>query len=400
MAPGPRPLRDPLPVPRDLRRVVRLRRRSRCPARAAGRSTASACPTTSCARSTATTPGGSCGWRRHDRRAAGGVSGWARGAGSTPARRARGTFAVLALDHRQNLRRELRPDDPAVGHLRRDGRVQAGGRPGPRPGRDRHAARSRDRRGPVHRRRVAARRRRAHRRDRGDRLRRARRRRGSAGSSTAGASRRRSGWARRPPSSSSTTTPMRRTPRTRSGSCRRRGRLPRASISRCSSSRCRSRSSTARRSTGEARRRVVVETARRLTRDRRRHPQGRVPVRRRRSTDRARWREACAELDEASALPWVLLSGGVDDATFEAQVETACRAGASGVLVGRSVWAEAATLAAGGPRRVPRDDRPRPARAAASTSSTRPVGRGTSGPDAPDRPRPSPATAGTGTTDA
>ena len=25
----------------------------------------------------------------------------------------RGTFAVLALDHRQNLRRELRPDDPA-----------------------------------------------------------------------------------------------------------------------------------------------------------------------------------------------------------------------------------------------------------------------------------------------
>ena len=26
---------------------------------------------------------------------------------------ARGTFAVLALDHRQNLRKELRPDDPA-----------------------------------------------------------------------------------------------------------------------------------------------------------------------------------------------------------------------------------------------------------------------------------------------
>jgi tagatose-1,6-bisphosphate aldolase len=25
----------------------------------------------------------------------------------------RGTFAVLALDHRQNLRKELRPDDPA-----------------------------------------------------------------------------------------------------------------------------------------------------------------------------------------------------------------------------------------------------------------------------------------------
>ena len=62
-------------------------------------------------------------------------------------------------------------------------------------------------------------------------------------------------------------------------------------------------------------------------------------------TDEGRWREACAELDEASRLPWVLLSGGVDDATFEAQVRVACDAGASGVLVGRSVWAEAATLA-------------------------------------------------------
>jgi tagatose-1,6-bisphosphate aldolase len=30
---------------------------------------------------------------------------------------------------------------------------------------------------------------------------------------------------------------------------------------------------------------------------------------------------------------------------FEAQVSVACQAGASGVLVGRSVWAEAATLA-------------------------------------------------------
>ena len=45
-------------------------------------------------------------------------------------------------------------------------------------------------------------------------------------------------------------------------------------------------------------------------------------------------------------LPWVLLSGGVDDATFEAQVGAACAAGASGVLVGRSVWAPSATLAA------------------------------------------------------
>jgi tagatose-1,6-bisphosphate aldolase len=61
-------------------------------------------------------------------------------------------------------------------------------------------------------------------------------------------------------------------------------------------------------------------------------------------TDRARWREACEELDAVSALPWVVLSGGVDDATFENQVATACAAGASGVVVGRSVWADGARM--------------------------------------------------------
>ena len=61
-------------------------------------------------------------------------------------------------------------------------------------------------------------------------------------------------------------------------------------------------------------------------------------------TDGSRWAEACAELDEASAIPWVILSAGVDDATFEAQTLAACRAGASGVLVGRSVWKEGAHM--------------------------------------------------------
>ena len=97
--------------------------------------------------------------------------------------------------------------------------------------------------------------------------------------------------------------------------------------------------------TGEARRAVVVETARRLTAIGGDILKAEFPydpgV-----TDEGRWREACAELDAATRLPWVLLSGGVDDATFEAQVGVACAAGASGVLVGRSVWAEAATLAA------------------------------------------------------
>ncbi len=95
--------------------------------------------------------------------------------------------------------------------------------------------------------------------------------------------------------------------------------------------------------TGEARRAVVVETARRLSALGGDILKAEFPydpgV-----TDEGRWRDACAELDEASRLPWVLLSGGVDDVTFAAQVAVACAAGASGVLVGRSVWAEAATL--------------------------------------------------------
>ena len=95
--------------------------------------------------------------------------------------------------------------------------------------------------------------------------------------------------------------------------------------------------------TGEARRRVVVETAARLS------PIGGDVLKAEFPYDAAvrdpgRWREACAELDAASTIPWVLLSGGVDDATFEAQVEAACGAGASGVLVGRSVWAASATM--------------------------------------------------------
>jgi tagatose-1,6-bisphosphate aldolase len=91
--------------------------------------------------------------------------------------------------------------------------------------------------------------------------------------------------------------------------------------------------------TGDARRDVVVRTAHRLTALggdvlKSEFPyDGSV-------TDRDRWAEACLELDQASAIPWVILSAGVDDATFEAQTETACSAGASGVLVGRSVWKE------------------------------------------------------------
>lgn len=98
--------------------------------------------------------------------------------------------------------------------------------------------------------------------------------------------------------------------------------------------------------TGEARREVVIETARRLTSIggdilKAEFPYDASMV------DVEQWKAACEELNEASAVPWVLLSGGVDVPTFEAQTEAACRAGASGVAVGRSVWAESARLASG-----------------------------------------------------
>ena len=48
----------------------------------------------------------------------------------------------------------------------------------------------------------------------------------------------------------------------------------------------------------------------------------------------------CQELDQASRLPWVLLSAGADFETFKKQVEIACKAGASGFLAGRALWQE------------------------------------------------------------
>jgi tagatose-1,6-bisphosphate aldolase len=97
--------------------------------------------------------------------------------------------------------------------------------------------------------------------------------------------------------------------------------------------------------TGQARRDVVMRTARRLTAlggDILKCEFPYDPS----VSERDRWLEACQELDEASAIPWVILSAGVDDATFEAQTEVACQAGASGVLVGRSVWGDGVLLPA------------------------------------------------------
>ena len=50
--------------------------------------------------------------------------------------------------------------------------------------------------------------------------------------------------------------------------------------------------------------------------------------------------EGCGDLDRACgrAIPWVLLGGGADADVLEAQIEHACRAGASGFIVGRTLF--------------------------------------------------------------
>jgi tagatose 1,6-diphosphate aldolase len=96
----------------------------------------------------------------------------------------------------------------------------------------------------------------------------------------------------------------------------------------------------------QERRRVVIETARRLTSIpgvdvlKAEFPLdiGAVP-------NEAEWLAACQELTESSRVPWVLLSAGVDFETYLRQVAAAVRAGASGVAVGRAVWKEAVELA-------------------------------------------------------
>jgi len=55
--------------------------------------------------------------------------------------------------------------------------------------------------------------------------------------------------------------------------------------------------------------------------------------------------EACAGVTRlAGAVPWAVLSAGVDHSTFLGQVETAMRNGASGVIAGRALWKDCISL--------------------------------------------------------
>jgi len=52
----------------------------------------------------------------------------------------------------------------------------------------------------------------------------------------------------------------------------------------------------------------------------------------------------CKAVDEASRLPWVILSAGVDIEEFLKNVELATTAGASGFLCGRAIWKDVVSL--------------------------------------------------------
>jgi tagatose 1,6-diphosphate aldolase len=58
------------------------------------------------------------------------------------------------------------------------------------------------------------------------------------------------------------------------------------------------------------------------------------------------WLDACRALDGATTIPWVLLSAAVDYEVFVQQSTVACQAGASGILAGRAIWKEALEMPA------------------------------------------------------
>jgi len=89
---------------------------------------------------------------------------------------------------------------------------------------------------------------------------------------------------------------------------------------------------------------VVVETARRLTVPGVDVLKSEFPLDA--AAGDSAWAEACAAISAASPVPWILLSAAAGYETYLRQVEVACRAGASGIAVGRAVWQEAVGLSA------------------------------------------------------
>jgi tagatose 1,6-diphosphate aldolase len=89
------------------------------------------------------------------------------------------------------------------------------------------------------------------------------------------------------------------------------------------------------------REKLVLETARRLSKLGPDIMKMEFPVDSHFETDEKTWAKACEALSEASERPWALLSAGVDYDLFKRQVRVACQHGASGFIGGRALWKEA-----------------------------------------------------------
>lgn len=92
------------------------------------------------------------------------------------------------------------------------------------------------------------------------------------------------------------------------------------------------------------RRQVVLETARRITSLGVDVLKAEFPLDVHDVDNELEWKLACCDLTDTSAVPWVLLSAGVDFDTYLRQVAVACQSGASGIMAGRTVWKEMTDL--------------------------------------------------------
>lgn len=86
---------------------------------------------------------------------------------------------------------------------------------------------------------------------------------------------------------------------------------------------------------------LVIESARQLTELPIDVLKAEFPAEMEYEEDQGHLSHLCQQLNDASRVPWVLLSDGVNFEVFCRQVEIACRAGASGFLAGRALWQEA-----------------------------------------------------------
>ena len=87
---------------------------------------------------------------------------------------------------------------------------------------------------------------------------------------------------------------------------------------------------------------VVVETAKQITAFPIDVLKAEFPADLEYEKNEGRLLDLCHQLNDASEVPWVILSAGVNFDLFYREVEIACRAGASGFLAGRALWQEAA----------------------------------------------------------